>query len=407
MTMKRLLCSLLVLVSGFGGGHLFFVVDALSSVLTPTLGRSTTPTTSQRSSTDTKDQTQQHCPLLDEWREYDLFRGSNLETEELEPFFKARPLVIVNRLLQVSTTLWQARRDWEATAPAADGDTNIFADTDKEKGMVVDTRSERENQLCAAISSLGPVAVKVGQTLSQRPDIVGHEACKALVRLQTKNLPYDNDLAYAVIRESLNWEGPIAPGIGADLPGQPLFANMTADPVACASLGQVYKAETWEGQFVAVKVQRPDAMAVLAKDLQCFRTVFKVREQVQLLLGGQSSATANSKQNVGSVIDRVGRDILDEIDYTIEAANSAEFRESLAFLGFVTTPDFVPKYSSKRVLVTEWIAGNHLEYLDKTNGLAMTRMAVEACTASMVLTGLGKLSGRPRFVSLDCLLSTE
>lgn len=311
-------------------------------------------------------------PLLDPWREYDSLRDSNLRPERLEPFFAKRPGVVAQRLWLVSTTVWRARRDWQQTTDDAEA---------------------RAARLCTALASLGPVAVKVGQTLSQRPDIVGMDAAKALARLQTKNVPYDNALAYAVMQESLQCKW-IAPGIGDPEPGgRPLFAEMTKDPLACASLGQVYKATTWEGQQVAVKVQRPDAMKILALDNQCFRQVFAVRSQLakvrsKLVRETNHFEQARDKQNVGTVIDRVARDILDELDYDIEAANSIEFKDSLAFLGFVTTPDVVPKYSSKRVLVTEWIPGHHLESLNVTAGLSMTRMAVEACTASMVLTGL-------------------
>ena len=59
----------------------------------------------------------------------------------------------------------------------------------------------------------------------------------------------------------------------------------------------------------------------------------------------------------------------------------------MAFLGFVTTPEPVFEYTSQRVLVTEWINGAHLSDLTVEEGLAMTRMAVEACTASLVVTG--------------------
>ena len=74
----------------------------------------------------------------------------------------------------------------------------------------------RGTKLVGRVSSLGPVAVKIGQTLSQRADLVGDEVCDSLKRLQTSNVQFDDELAIAVIKESLNWKGPIAPGIGND-----------------------------------------------------------------------------------------------------------------------------------------------------------------------------------------------
>ena len=309
-------------------------------------------------------------PLLDEWRQYDQFRGTKLEEEALQPFFASRPQLIARRIFKVAKTLSKAKREWE--------------------------QSKNGTSLCEDVSSLGPLAVKIGQTLSQRPDIVGEEVSVELQRLQTKNVPFDNELAYAVMREELQCKV-IAPGIGeGDDP--PLFARMSEDPVACASLGQVYRATTHDGRDCAVKVQRPDAVASLAIDIQTFRVVFRLREAIQiiqnLLKSGDFSKNlrieeeARGKQNVGTVIDRVARDILDEVDYRIEVANNVEFRESLSFLGFVTTPTLVQEYCTERVLVTEWIKGQHLSGLSVEDGLKMTRLAVEACTASMVLTGL-------------------
>ena len=286
------------------------------------------------------------------------------------------------------------------------------------------------------MASLGPVAVKVGQTLSQRPDIVGDQAALALKRLQTQNEPFDNDMAYGILHQSLNyWKGPIAPNLdynttALNVPadGPTLFARMTKDPIACASLGQVYQATLHHDKeqqqmtttnansaspsfTVAVKVQRPDALSILAQDVTCFRIVLgarKLLEQTQstwenTIIAAKAKAKRSSNNNdtgggmteaqvrgdgdftTLDVLDRVARDIKGELDYRKEAANSARFRESLAFLGFVDTPTVV--HAAEQVLITEWVQGRHLSELTKDEGLALTRMAVQACTASMVLTG--------------------
>ena len=107
------------------------------------------------------------------------------------------------------------------------------------------------------------MSVKLSQTLSQRPDIVGDEAAVSLKALQTQNVPYDDEIAWAIVREDLGWRGPIAPGVG-DGDGAPLFAAMTPEPIATASLGQVYKATTHDGREVAVKV----SVRVLDLDLR-------------------------------------------------------------------------------------------------------------------------------------------
>ena len=327
--------------------------------------------------------------LLDPWREYDYLRDSGLEDAYIRPFFAARPHLIIGRLVQVAQTLLKAKMDWDAAAPAPG--TVVVGDSIVSEQLELTDRGAR---LCEQISSLGPVAVKIAQTLSQRPDLVGKEASEAFKTLQTANTPFDDDLAWAVIKENLQWEGPIAPGIGVDKnddesKDQPaLFASITEKPVAAASLGQVYRGTTHEGVDVAVKVQRPDAMSILAKDAMCFRVLLAIRDFVKTITNSETDdEKVRKKQDIGTVINRVARDVLREIDYEQEADNSRKYRESLAFLGFVTTPTVISRYSSTRVLVTEWIRGNHLDKLSTDEGLAMTRMAVEACTASLVLTG--------------------
>ena len=336
--------------------------DVLSIKPTSTTGAPTIVTESPQTSTQR--------PELDQWRDYDHLRTSGLKDRHIRPFFSTRPHLIFGRLIQVAQTLLKAKAEWDEAEPFSD----------------------RGIKLCERISSLGPVAVKIGQTLSQRPDLIGKEAADSFKTLQTANTPFADELAWAVIKESLQWKGPIAPGVGVDTDDDPdgptLFASITPNPVASASLGTVYRATTHEGIDVAVKVQRPDAMSILAKDAMCFRVLLATRDFIRTVTNSMTDdEKVRKKQDIGTVINRVARDILREIDYEEEADNNRRFRESLSFLGFVTTPTLVPKYSSKRVLTTEWVKGQHLDQLSLEEGLAMTRMAVEAVTASLVLTG--------------------
>jgi predicted unusual protein kinase regulating ubiquinone biosynthesis (AarF/ABC1/UbiB family) len=326
------------------------------------------------------------CAELDQWRLFDGFRAGQLDKEELKQFFAARPALILRRFALVASTLYKARNEWErATDGLAEGEKSD--DFDPTKDVSDEGPGEgRGAVLCERLASLGPIAVKVCQTLSQRPDIVGDEAATSFQRLQTSNVPFEDKLAWAVIRESLGHDGPIAPGVGDDqgdaITGKkPLFASITKKPVASASLGQVYRATTHDGRDVAVKVQRPNAMATLATDYMCFVLAFDILETTWKYTRGFDNG------DIGSVIDRVAQDVLKELDYRLEATNGVQFEASLEFLGFVTTPVVVPEYCTNRVLVTEWVQGNHLSKLPATDGLKMTRMAVEACTASLVLTG--------------------
>ena len=212
-------------------------------------------------------------PELDEWREFEELRGG-MDGPKLKEFFAQRPQLVASRLLQVVTTLKSAQADWEAGEGLGAGEKSDEFDPTKDVRGEAAEEGTRGAKLCEAMASLGPVSVKLSQTLSQRPDLVGDEAATALKRLQTSNVPFADELAWAVIKEDFRWRGPIAPGVGVDAGADaelpPLFASITPSPVAVASLGQVYKAITHEGKEVAVKVQRPDAMSMLAKDYMCF-----------------------------------------------------------------------------------------------------------------------------------------
>ena len=81
-----------------------------------------------------------------------------------------------------------------------------------------------------------------------------------------ENEPFSTDIAFATILEDLNHTGPLVPGgltLQGDPEGAPLFASITPQPVAAASLGQVYKATTLDGRTVAVKAQKTQISLII------------------------------------------------------------------------------------------------------------------------------------------------
>ena len=173
---------------------------------------------------------------------YEQLRGP-YDRAALQRFFAQRPLEFGGRLVEFTRAAIAIRDSWRRES---------------------DDTQARGVRLREQLAVLGPVAVKLGQTLSQRPDILDEEICEELKPLQTTNKPFDDAEAMRLLSEELEWRGPIAPGVCApecaEPDGAPLFASTSASTIASASLGQVYKATLHDGSEVAVKVQRPSAM---------------------------------------------------------------------------------------------------------------------------------------------------
>jgi predicted unusual protein kinase regulating ubiquinone biosynthesis (AarF/ABC1/UbiB family) len=195
---------------------------------------------------------------------------------------------------------------------------------------------KRANQLRHILTNLGPTFIKVGQALSTRPDLVRKDYLEELTHLQDSLPGYPTSQAFARIEKEL----------GHSLPT--LFAEISSEPVAAASLGQVYKARLHSGEWVAVKVQRPSLVQQLTLDLFLLRWISTwISPYLPLNLG----------QSLPDVVDEFGVKLFEEIDYLNEGRNCERFA---AF--FETDPEVhVPKifwsYSSLRVLTLEWIDG--------------------------------------------------
>lgn len=211
----------------------------------------------------------------------------------------------------------------------------------------------RAAKLRRSLIRLGPFYIKLGQALSTRPDVLPSAYCNELAKLQDRIPPFPTAQAVRYIREQL----------GAS-PGQ-LFAEFSSEPVAAASLGQVYKARLHSGELVAVKVQRPGMLAKLALDAHLLR-----------LVGGRWQKFTGARDIVPVVDEMVGR-MFEEVDYVREGKNAERFamlygldeanrkgkgrratvnptrRRDAA----VKVPKIYWDLSSKSVLTMEWIDG--------------------------------------------------
>ena len=199
-----------------------------------------------------------------------------------------------------------------------------------------DRQRRRAEWLLGRVIWLGPAFVKVGQTLSTRPDLLPLTYIQVLSKLQDQLPSFPNEIAFALIEEELGWKP------------WTLFDQMDLEPFAAASLGQVYYAVTHAGEEVAVKVQRPGLVQVISLDLALIRRLAVIIERYPKLSRGQPWV---------SIVDEFGSKLFEELDYVHEAHLTERFKINVEEVPAVYAPSVFWKYSSRRVLTTELIRG--------------------------------------------------
>ncbi|NUN63201.1 AarF/ABC1/UbiB kinase family protein [Pseudanabaena biceps] len=193
------------------------------------------------------------------------------------------------------------------------------------------------------LTRLGPAFIKIGQALSTRPDIVPPVFMDELAELQDQLPPFDNAIAFQFIRDAL----------GSD--ASEVYAEISDNPIAAASLGQVYKGKLKTGEAVAIKVQRPDIAAGIALDMYILRGIATwLKKNFKFI-----------RTNLAAILDEFASRIFEEMDYTFEGQNAEKFAKYYGGLDGIYVPKIYWKYTAKRVLTMEWIEGIKLTNVEK------------------------------------------
>ncbi|MCS6884509.1 MAG: AarF/ABC1/UbiB kinase family protein [Acidobacteriota bacterium] len=190
---------------------------------------------------------------------------------------------------------------------------------------------------------LGPTFIKIGQALGTRADLLPIPYIDELSKLQDKVPKFPNEVAFAIVEKELGRHP------------QELFAEITPEPIAAASLGQVYHARLKSGQEVAIKVQRPNLEAVIAFDLKILRSIVRLLSERTKLLAGYDWL---------GMLDEFERMVAEETDYLREARNAERFKENFKDWKEVYVPRIYWEFCSKRVLTMEFIRGVKVVDLD-------------------------------------------
>ncbi|MEW6729938.1 MAG: AarF/UbiB family protein [Acidobacteriota bacterium] len=186
-----------------------------------------------------------------------------------------------------------------------------------------------------SLERLGPTFIKIGQFLALRPDLVPQEYCDELMLLMDQVTPFSWEQAKAILK--------------AELRGEPneIFAYINPRPVAAGSLAQTHIARLKDGIEVAVKIQRPNILAKIERDLKRAKRLARLLE-----MSGSSFIISPRK-----LVEELARWLMQEVDFHHEMRNLTRLYELAAGSRFQKIPQPFPAYSTARVLTTEYLRG--------------------------------------------------
>jgi len=222
--------------------------------------------------------------------------------------------------------------------------------------------------LSKSLIGLGPTFIKIGQALGTRADLLPLAYVKELSTLQDQVPAFPTAEAFARIEAEL----------GRSL--QECYAEIDSEPVASASLGQVYRARLSSGEEVAVKVQRPDLEQIILFDIAILYRLVK--------LTNRFFPRANENADWEGMLREFHTTVFEEIDYVKEGRNADRFRYNFRTWRVIRVPKIYWSHTSRRVLTLEFIRGTKVIDVE---GLRARRLSAVKVNRLLVRTYLKQL----------------
>ena len=262
---------------------------------------------------------------------------SSYDIEGIRAYWRARPLASLRRTsaLLVRVLAWGV---------------GLLSDVAAGPEAVERNAAARARDLRDLIAEQGPAFVKVGQAVAIRPDLLPPAYLTELQTLLDQVAPFGSDEARALIRQQL--------GAGVDL--EDVFEDVSAfdEPVAAASIGQVYRARlkangygqspeesvpsSLFGDEVAVKVQRPGILETVTLDLLVIRSVLSAVASAEDFGNESLAQIKQGAEGFLPVLDVAAERFLEELDYGLEADNASRFEKDMASVEVVRGAVKVP-----------------------------------------------------------------
>lgn len=236
-----------------------------------------------------------------------------------------------------------------------------------------------------AIEELGPTFVKFGQILATRRDLLPPEWIEELEHLQSQAPTLDFEELRKQVEETLG------------KPPEMAFASFDTQPLAAASMAQVHRATLHDGTQVAVKIRRPGILPKMEADLRLIRHFASIAESANKEL---------RRLKVTTLIDQLARDVMEEVDFTIEGRNADRLRSDLDGNDRVVVPQIYWDFSSESLLVMDYVEGIEPKSAASLKEAGLDPGSIAELGADMVLDMVlinGRFHGDPHPGNLLCL----
>ncbi len=203
---------------------------------------------------------------------------------------------------------------------------------------------ETAKQIVAVLGTMKGAAMKLGQVMSFLDvGLVAEEHREEFQRELAKLRDAAPTVSFKQMRRVVEDD--------LEAPLSEVFASFEQEPIAAASIGQVYKATLHDGRDVAVKVQYPGVAGAVRADMQNLDMILRLLKRMAPGLDAKAIA------------EEIKERIVEELDYELEAQNQRSLARIFAGHPFIVVPDVISSLSRERVLVSEFVSGAGFEEL--------------------------------------------
>lgn len=266
------------------------------------------------------------------------------------PWITRRPLLARSRQIAMTLTRhglgWLlARLEERGATPPRQGMLGIFRHATQRQAK----------EFVSALVELGPTFIKMGQALSARGDLLPPVYIDELSRLQDTIPPTPFEQMRVVLIEALGEEP------------EKLYAELDPNPVASASIGQVYNARLRNGQPVVIKIVRPGALETFEQDLEILTDIAQWANQ---------HTAIGQLYDLPALVDEFAYTVRNEFDYLREGRNADIFRQNFYGDAHVYIPRVYWELTTRQVITMERVGGIKINDLDGLDRARINRRLV-------------------------------